>query len=237
MIKLVVTGAAGKMGGRIIANALKDTDFKLVGAVETPKNPAVGKDVGGGIKISDSLEKVLLGADVIVDFTLATATLPHLEFASKKKKAVVVGTTGHSPDQLRGIQKIAQNIPLVMAPNMSVMVNLMWRLLALAGGVLGSLASVSISETHHIHKKDKPSGTALEIQKILKDANIVKMESKREGEVVGDHTVLFEGPEESLEITHRAKSRDVFALGALRAAKWIVGKSPGLYSMQDVLGL
>jgi 4-hydroxy-tetrahydrodipicolinate reductase len=207
--------------------------------VESPDNPAMGRDAGGGIKISDSLEKVLTGGDLVVDFTQASATLPNLEVSAKLRKGAVVGTTGHSPDQLHAIQKITREIPLVMAPNMSVMVNVLWQLISKAAEAIGERSRVTISETHHIHKRDKPSGTALEIQNLLrlKNANIVKLESKREGEVVGDHTVIFDTPEESIELTHRAKSRDTFAVGALMAAKWVVGRPAGLYSMKDVLGL
>jgi 4-hydroxy-tetrahydrodipicolinate reductase len=226
MIKIIVTGASGRMGTRIIALAAADKELKVVGKVD----------------ISDSLEKIISEGDVVIDFTLAEATIPNLKIAQKFKKAVVIGTTGHSAEQKKEIEKISKEIPVVFAPNMSVGVNVMWKVLAEAAKILGSAYDVKVSETHHIHKKDKPSGTALQIVHVLADAlkikeNQIPVESLREGEVVGDHTTFFSGPGEVLEITHKASSRDPFALGAIRAAKWVAKKKPGLYTMTDVLGL
>jgi len=249
MIKVVVTGAAGRMGQRIVANACADQEVKIVGAVEAPGQTALGKDAGElagcgacGVVISDSLEKVLVLADLVVDFSHVEATVPNLKMAARLKKAAVVGTTGHRPEQIQEIERIARDLPVVMAANMSVGVNVLWKITEEAATVLGKIFNVSVREVHHIHKKDKPSGTALEIVRRLAKAlrvapERIPVESIREGEVVGDHSVLFSGAGESLEITHRAVSRDTFALGALRAAKWIVGKKPGLYSMVDVLEL
>lgn len=226
MTKLIVTGAAGRMGSRVIALAKTDKDLKVVGAVD----------------LSDSLEEVISLGDVVIDFSLPEATLPNLNVAAKFKKGMVVGTTGHSPSQRQGIERMAKSLPIVIAPNMSLGVNVMWKILEEAARALGEAYSVSVREVHHIHKKDRPSGTALEIVKVLsKTLGIgpekIPVTSVREGEVVGDHAVVFRGPEEVLEITHRASSRDTFALGALQAAKWLTGKKPGLYSMADVLGL
>ncbi len=249
MIKLIVTGAAGRMGNRIISLALVDKSFKLVGAVESKESSVIGIDAGEvaglarcGVKVSNSLDDVMPIGDVVIDFTNAEATLANLNIVSKYKKAAVVGTTGHTPSQRQGIEKLASSMPLVFAPNMSVGVNVLWKILGEAAKILGTSYPVNVKEVHHIHKKDKPSGTALEIVRVLSKALSVSAEkipvmSLREGEVVGDHTTLFAGVGETLEITHRASSRDPFALGALRAAKWVVGKPKGLYSMTDVLGL
>lgn len=249
MIKIVVTGAAGKMGQRIIANLLNDPSARLVGAVETPGHQSIGKDPGRmtavgttGITVTDSLEKVLSSGDVVIDFSIPDATLPNLKTAAKLKKAAVIGTTGHTEDQRKQIEKIASEIPIVLAPNMSVGVNVMWKVLAVASAPLAPDSKISVVETHHVHKKDAPSGTALEIERVLKKAlgnggSGIEIKSIREGEVVGDHTVTFDSPEETITITHRAKTRDTFAVGSIRAAKWVARKPAGLYTMQDVLGL
>lgn len=235
MIKLVVIGAAGRMGQRILANARKDPQIKVVGAIEAAGSPLVGKEAEG-IKITDDLKKALAASDVAIDFSHFEATVSNLKIAASLKKPLIIGTTGHTPEQKKEIEILSGKIPAVFSPNMSVMVNVMWKILGIAAPALKNQAAISIEETHHISKKDKPSGTALEIRRVLRDPAI-SIESKRIGTVVGDHTVLFSSSEESLEITHRALSRDTFAIGALRAAKWVVGKPAGLYGMMDVLGL
>lgn len=222
--KIIVTGAAGRMGQRILALAGADPDLKVVGTVD----------------ISDSLEKVIAGADAVIDFSHADATVPNLRVAAKFGKAVVIGTTGHAPEQLQEIRKISEKIPVVMAPNMSLGVNVLWKLIEEAAKILGSDFPVSVRETHHVHKKDAPSGTALKMMEVLaaalgKKRDEIPVTSLREGEEVGDHSATFAGAEETLTLRHQAKSRDTFALGALRAAKWVVGKPHGLYSMKDVL--
>ena len=234
------------MGQRIIANLCADKNFKLVGAIENPKSLALGKDAGlvagcgeCSVKITDSLEKVVSLGDVVIDFTSSETTVPHLEIVAKAHKAMIVGSTGHTPDQKKLIESLAKKIPVVMASNMSVGVNVMWKLLADAAKLLGNDFDIEIVETHHRMKKDAPSGTAITTAEILAKAagHKVGIQSIRGGDVVGDHTIFFLGNGERLEVTHRASSRDTFALGALRAAKWIVGKPHGLYSMKDVLGL
>lgn len=264
--KIIVTGAAGRMGQRIIANLCADKNFKLVGAVENSKSPALGKDAGlvagfgeCGIKIVDSLEKVIDLGDVVIDFTAAATTLPHLEIVAKHQKAIVIGSTGHTPEQKISMASLAKKIPVVLASNMSVGINVMWKLLADAATLLGDGFDIEIVEAHHRLKKDAPSGTAMTTAEVLaqatgrdlardavyhregligeRKANEIGIQSIRGGDVVGDHTVFFLGNGERLEVTHRASSRDTFALGALRAAKWLVGKPSGLYSMKDVLGL
>ena len=266
MIKIVVTGAAGRMGSRIIANICAGNDFKLVGAFESPKNKSLGKDAGliagcgeCGVKITDSLDEVIGQGEVVIDFTSPETTIPHLESAARHKKAAVIGSTGHSAEQRQSIESLASKLPFVIAPNMSVGVNVLWKIVADAAKLLGNGFDAEIVEAHHRLKKDAPSGTAMQTAEVLakalgrnlaKDAvyhregmigerkpNEIGIQTIRGGDVVGDHTVFFLGSGERLEITHRASSRDTFALGALRAAKWIVGKPNGLYTMADVLGL
>lgn len=249
MIKIAVAGAAGRMGKRIIANVCADPETELSGALEAPATPMLGQDaceLAGcealGVKITDVAEKVVKGCDVLIAFTLPEATFSLLQAVAAAGRPMVIGTTGHSEEQRVKIDELSTKVPVVMAPNMSVGVNVMWKNIAEAAKALGTGFEVKVSETHHIHKKDKPSGTALENVRVLAEAlgvsaDKIPVEAFREGEVVGNHTTLFSGPGETLEVTHRVTSRDIFALGAIRAAKWIIGKSPGLYNMQDVLGL
>jgi 4-hydroxy-tetrahydrodipicolinate reductase len=249
MINVVVTGAGGRMGGRVIACLCSNKDFRLVGAVERPKDSTLGKDAGiiagcgeCGVSITDSLDQVIGKADCLIDFTSPETTIPHLEIVAQHKKAAVIGSTGHDPKLTQSIERMGTKIPFVMAPNMSVGVSLLANLLTVASKILGADYKPSIVETHHIHKKDKPSGTALQLARSIAKGlgtttDKIPIESIREGEVVGIHTVRLEGAGETLELTHDARSRDTFALGALRAAKWVIGKPNGIYSMHDVLGL
>lgn len=249
MVKIIVTGAAGKMGQRIIANLAADPSARIVGGVEPAGSSHLGQDAGvvaevGALKapIVASLQDIIAQADVVIDFTVATATVPLLQVVADAKKAAVIGTTGHNQDQIKSIQKAAQTIPILMAPNMSLGVNVLWHLITEAARLLGPKFPVEVQETHHTHKKDKPSGTALKMMEVLaqvlgKNRDDIPVQCFREGEVVGDHTAIFTGLGETLSLTHHAESRDIFALGAIRAAKWIVGKKPGLYDMFDVLGL
>lgn len=266
MTKIVVAGAMGRMGLRIIANILSSADCELVGALESPGDSALGKDAGlaagdgeSGVKITDSLDAVMAKADVLIDFTAPQTTIPHLEAVARHGKAAVIGSTGHSPEEKAAIASFAQKIPFVMASNMSVGVNVLWKIVADAAKLLGDGFDVEIVETHHRLKKDAPSGTAMTTAEVLakalnrdlaKDAvyhregligarkpNEIGIQTLRGGDVVGDHTVFFYGNGERVEVTHRATSRDTFALGSIRAAKWISGKPNGLYSMADVLGL
>ncbi len=266
MIKVVVTGAAGRMGSRVIANICGGKEFQLVGAVDRPKDPSLGKDAGVlagcgecGVKIIDSLDGVMAKADLVIDFTSPETTIPYLETAARHKKAAVIGSTGHSPEQRQSIEGLAAKLPVVIAPNMSVGVNVLWKIVVDAAKLLGDDFDVEILEAHHRLKKDAPSGTAMKTAEVIakalgrdlaKDAvyhregmigerkpREIGIQTIRGGDVVGDHTVFFLGEGERLELTHRASSRDTFALGALRAAKWIVGKPNGFYTMADVLGL
>jgi len=267
MIRTVVTGVAGRMGSSIVRFVRDAEDMKLVGATERPGSAAIGLDVGlacrlGALEIPvvDNLaEAVGSGADVVIDFSSAEASVPHSKICADKKIALVVGTTGFSVKARDEIREAAKQVPLLMAPNMSVGVNLMLKLAAEAARVLGDAYDVEITELHHRLKKDAPSGTALRLAEVVAEAlkrdpatdlkmartgNIgergkkeIGLQTLRGGDVVGEHTVFYIGEGERLEITHRASSRDQFAQGAVRAARFLVGKEPGLYDMFAVLGL
>lgn len=266
MVNIIVTGVTGRMGGRISALAKDYQELKLVGATEKKGHTQIGKDIGQitgigetGIRITDKLEEIAGLCDVIIDFTHTISTLQHIQLAEAKGKAMVIGTTGFSGDDLKEIAAHAKKIPVVLAPNMSVGVNVLLRVLQDVAGALGDDYDIEIIEAHHRLKKDAPSGTALKMAQVIADAvnrNLdevavyarkgligertkkeIGIQTVRAGDIVGDHTVLFGGLGERIEITHKASSRDTFARGALKAASWIHGKIPGLYDMQDVLGL
>lgn len=224
MVKICVSGSKGKMGARLIALARDDKDLEVSGQFD------MGDDAVQPIKASDCL----------IEFTTPQATLEHLSLCVKNKKAMVIGTTGLSDDEKEKVREASKKIPIVFSPNMSVGVNLLFKMVADASKALGNEYSIGIIEAHHVAKKDAPSGTAKELARIArehkKDIDI-PIESVREGEVVGEHTITFESPYDVMEITHSAKSRDIFVKGALEAAKFIAGKEPGLYSMKQVLGL
>jgi 4-hydroxy-tetrahydrodipicolinate reductase len=266
MIKAIVAGAAGRMGGRIIHMLEGAQDIVLAAAFEKAGHPAVGKDVGElvglpgkNIKIAGSLAEVLPAGDVLIDFTHPEISLEHLKQAASAGKAVVIGTTGFSAAQVDEIKGLAKSARVVLAPNMSVGVNLMFKVVADIAKILSSGYDVEIVEAHHRLKKDAPSGTAMKLAQVIAgalerdldqvgvyerkgmigqrtDAEI-GIQTVRAGDIVGEHTVMFGGIGERLEIIHRAHNRDNFARGAVRAATWIVGQTPGLYDMQDVLGL
>ncbi len=266
MVNIAVAGAAGRMGSRITALSKEYTELKLTGAFEKKGHNAVGEDIGTivgigetGIKLSDNLEGIIDKADVIIDFTTPGSTKENLRVASKKGKAMVIGTTGLSKDDIKEIESMAKKIPCVMASNMSTGVNLLLKILQDVARVLGDEYDIEIIESHHRLKKDAPSGTALKMAQVIADAvnrnldevavyarkGIIGERTKKEigiqtvraGDIVGEHTVMFGGLGERIEITHKASSRDTFARGALRAAQWIANKPAGLYDMQDVLGL
>ncbi len=266
MIRLVVAGAAGKMGGRITALTKEYTDLKLVGAFERKGHEAVGKDIGEivglgkiNIPLHESLNDIIEIADVVVSFTSPEASLEHLSIAAQKKKAVVIGTTGFSKDALQSIKNISQDVPIVLAPNMSIGVNLLFKILKDIAKVLGDDFDIEIIESHHRLKKDAPSGTAIKMAQVIAESinrNLddvavysrkgmigertkkeIGIQTVRAGDIVGEHTILFGGLGERIEVTHRASSRDTFARGALKAAIWIHNKPAGIYDMMDVLGL
>lgn len=266
MTRLIVAGVAGKMGSRIAALTKEYPDLKLVGAFERKGHEAIGKDVGEvigigriDIPISDNLDEIIDNTDVVISFTAPEASIEHLSIASKKKKAVVIGTTGFSKEGIQSVKELSKSIPVVLAPNMSVGVNLLFKVLGDIAKVLGDDYDIEIVEFHHRLKKDAPSGTALKMAQVISEAinrNLdevavysrkgmigertrkeIGIQTVRAGDIVGEHTVLFGGLGERIEITHKASSRDTFARGALKAAMWIYGKPAGLYDMISVLGL
>ncbi|HBO83514.1 MAG: 4-hydroxy-tetrahydrodipicolinate reductase [Deltaproteobacteria bacterium GWC2_42_11] len=266
MIKIIVAGALGRMGTSII-NVIKETEgVFLAGALEMPDHPAIGKDLSEflnfgrkGVRITDDIEGIVKDADCIIDFSHPEASIDNLEIAVKDKKAIVIGTTGFSHQQRDRIKELSQKTRVVLAPNMSVGVNLLLKVISDVARVLGKDYDVEIIEAHHRLKKDAPSGTAMRIAEVIADAlnrdldkvavyerkgiigerkrDEIGIQTVRAGDIVGDHTIIFGGLGERLEITHRAHSRDTFARGAVRAAVWIVKQKDGIYDMQDVLGL
>src|SRR5205807_10046669 len=220
-VRVALIGARGRMG-QTIADLAKD-DPKI--------------DIVAECDLGDTIETALRDCDVAIDFSQAGAIDEICRAALQHRKALVIGTTGHLPEQRQLIEKTAGSLPIVFASNFSVGVNTLFALTRRAAEIFGSEFAPKITETHHKMKKDAPSGTAKTLGEILKEAQEVPIESIREGDVVGEHTVTFTGPGERLELTHRAGSREILARGALRAAQWIVTKPAGLYSMQDVLGI
>jgi 4-hydroxy-tetrahydrodipicolinate reductase len=224
-VHVLLVGAAGRMGKTVVDLAEADPKIDIVAQC----------DVG------DPIEPAMKNCDVVIDFSHPDAIDEICRAASHHGKSLVIGTTGHSQAQRRMIEEAAQSLPIVFASNFSVGVNVLSWLTRKAAELLGRDFNPEIIETHHKMKKDAPSGTAKTLAEVLKAARKTKDEipirSIREGEVVGEHTVIFTGPGERLELTHRAASREIFAQGALRAADWVVGRPQGLYSMQDVLGL
>ncbi|MBI4124506.1 MAG: 4-hydroxy-tetrahydrodipicolinate reductase [Deltaproteobacteria bacterium] len=195
-------------------------------------------EVAGRVDLDLPLEKVISAGEIIIDFTQPEATQNHLRLAQKNKKPMVIGTTGLNEAEQQSVREAARHIPIVWSPNMSVGVNLLFKLTELAAQILDKNYTIKITETHHVHKKDSPSGTAKTLGAIVEKIRGQKppIDSIREGEVVGEHAVVFGSGREHLALMHRALDRSVFAEGALKAAQWIVGKKPGLYTMADVLG-
>ncbi len=263
-IKAIVIGAAGKMGNRIIHIINETPSISLYRAIERPDHPSIGKDIGEviglgkmGIPLEGDLKKA--GGDVIINFTNPKTSLESLEFAKETGSAIVIGTTGLSPEQMERVRDLAKGVRCVFSPNMSVGVNVMFRIVQEVAKVLGPEYDIEIFEAHHRLKKDSPSGTAVKLGELIAKAvgrdfgkvgvygrkglvgertkEEIGMQVIRAGDIVGEHTVLFGGIGERLEIIHRAHSRDNFARGAIRAALWVVNQPSGLYDMQDVLGL
>ena len=224
-LRVLLIGAAGRMG-KTISDLAKNY----------PKIDIIARcDLG------DPIESAMRNCDVAIDFSHAGATTETCRAALQHRKPLVIGTTGHSTEQRSTIEETAQSLPIVFASNFSIGVNVLFWLTRKAFDQLGGNFDVAIVETHHTMKKDAPSGTAKTLAEVLKATKKTKgeipIQSIREGDVVGEHAVIFSGPGERLELTHRAVSREIFARGALRAAEWIVSQPPGLYSMQNVLGL
>ncbi|MDI6793322.1 MAG: 4-hydroxy-tetrahydrodipicolinate reductase [bacterium] len=266
MIRVIVPGATGKMGGAITRLVCLERDMELAGVTERKNHPCLGSDIGPllglgkkGIGLSDDLSAIIDRADVLIDFTTPEATITHLKLALQAKKGMVIGTTGFESYHLQQLKEASTTIPIVSAPNMAVGVNLLLKLVKEAAAVLGEYYDCEIVEAHHHHKHDAPSGTALRLAKVAAETlgrdlekvgtysrkGMIGPRSREEigisvirgGDVVGDHTVFFLGEGERLELTHRASSREIFARGALRAARFVSQAAPGLYDMGDVLGL
>ncbi len=238
MIKLSVSGCQGRMGQRITTLALQDKVFKLCVLLESQQRPGV-PDVMHGVPVSFDAS-ALKGSDVLIEFTSPEATIEHLEACQKFGVNMVIGTTGLSQPQIAKIKKASSKIAVVFSSNMSVGVNLVFGLIRQAALITGKNYDIRLTETHHVHKKDAPSGTAktmAEIAERFSGAKVQEIGSLREGEVVGDHTIIFESPADLISIHHHAKTRDIFAQGSLVAAKFLAKKKKGLFNMQDVLGL
>ena len=265
-IRVVVTGVAGRMGQVLVQAIRRQEDLVLSGATEKQGRDVVGLDAGlvtgtplARVTVRDRLEQAIEGADVVIDFTQPEASLEHARICAEKKVPLVLGSTGFSAGARAEIAGRSQQMPVVMAPNMSVGVNVLFRIAGEVARVLGADYDVEIVETHHRLKKDAPSGTATRLVEVVADA--LKLDPVRDavhgrdgmvgerpsgkigvmalrgGDVVGEHTVMYLGDGELIELTHRATNRANFAEGALRAARWVVRQGPGLYDMTDVLGL
>ncbi len=266
MIKAIVVGAAGRMGGTVVRTIHETSGIEVAGAVERPGHPLLNRDVGEvlglgeiGVSLGGDIERVIEAGEVVIDFTNPEVSLRSLEVASVIGVAMVIGSTGFSPTQLERVSHLAEKTRCVLSPNMSVGVNLMFKLVGEIARILGEEYDVEILEAHHRFKKDSPSGTAMKLGEVVAEAlnrdfpqvgvfgrkgvigerkpQEIGMQAVRAGDIVGDHTVIFGGLGERLEVTHRAHSRDNFARGAVRAAKWAITQPNGLYDMGDVLGL
>ncbi|WP_027390630.1 4-hydroxy-tetrahydrodipicolinate reductase [Chrysiogenes arsenatis] len=266
MTRIAVIGAVGRMG-RYIMNIIESSDTcTLAGAIDAPNSPFLGLDSGevagfgrNGIIITDDISLVMEEADVAIDFTVADAVPVTLAHVVKSGKGLVIGTTGLNPAQKALVGEAATKIPIVYAPNMSTGVNVTWKLLEVAAGILGNDVDVEIVEAHHNKKKDAPSGTAMKMAEVLarvldrdlttdavyhregmigeRTKNEIGIQTIRGGDIVGEHTVYFCGHGERIEITHRAHTRETFASGAVKAAQWLTRQPAGQYDMFDVLGM
>jgi 4-hydroxy-tetrahydrodipicolinate reductase len=259
MPNIAIAGASGRMGRMLIEAVLAADDCALSGALDVAGSPALGREAAPGVTITADLRAGLHGADVLIDFTRPEGTLAHLAACRELGVRAVIGTTGCSDAQKAAIADHAQQLGIVFAPNMSLGVNVMLRLLDVAARALHEGYDIEIVEAHHRHKVDAPSGTALALGQVVADAlgrdlkacavygregvtgerdpSTIGFATIRGGDIVGDHTVLFAGTGERLEITHRAASRATYAQGSLRAARFLMQRGPGLYGMRDVLGL
>lgn len=246
MLKIGISGACGRMGRRIADIAVNDPETDISVALERRDAPEIGESYGKiidadvpEIKVVSDLDSVADEMECLIDFTLPEPTIEHVKICSVKGVPMVIGTTGLDAAQEDVIKKASEKIPIVFSPNMSIGVNVLFNIVREAARVLGRDFDIKVDETHHVHKKDSPSGTAKMIGKVIKEAAEIDapIEAFREGEVVGNHGIVFESGYETLEIRHDAKSRDVFAAGAVKAAKYAADKPAGLYSMADVLGI
>ena len=266
MIRIAISGASGRMGQTLIQAACDNENTKVTVAVERPGKSVIGVDAGElagldalGVTVVDDLASVTDEFDVLVDFTSIEATQANLEICRQSGKKIVIGTTGFDENQKQTISNAAKDIGVVFAPNMSVGVNLCFKLLEVAAKVMGDYTDIEVIEAHHRHKVDAPSGTALRMGEVVaetlgrdlkdcavygregqtgeRDRKSIGFETIRAGDIVGEHTVMFADIGERVEITHKASSRMTFANGAVRAANWLMQHDQGLFDMQDVLGL
>lgn len=265
MIKVSVMGACGRMGRSIFSTLFRDDDITLVGATEVEGHEFIGRDAGElvgtklGFSVTDDLDSAAGDADIIVDFTSPGSTLSHAEYASRNSKGMVIGTTGFSSKEEEKLSQYTASFPCVISPNMSIGVNVLFEVSTRLASLLGNDFDVEIVETHHRKKVDAPSGTALKLGRSVaeglgldfekaakferngaigpRNRDEIGIQTLRGGDVVGDHTVMFLGDGERMELTHKALSRDNFSKGVLRAVKWLPGKPPGIYSMKEVLGI
>jgi 4-hydroxy-tetrahydrodipicolinate reductase len=265
-MKIAVSGAAGRMGKRILALAHQHPQMEITGALDAPQNPTQGKDAGEnaglgniGVPITSDAKEVLKNCDVLIDFSSPGPSLEHIKAASEMNKAIVVGTTGFSADQRKEIEEKGPLTRCLVAPNMSMGVNLLFSLAAKVAQALGAEYDVEIIEAHHKMKKDAPSGTANKLAEVISEAlgrdlqdvgvygrkgmvgerkpSEIGVMAVRGGDIVGEHTVMFVTNGERIELVHRAHSREAFAKGAIQAALWLYSQPNGLYEMRDVLGL
>ena len=265
MLRIAIAGSSGRMGRTLIETVLQSPDAELGAALEIHGSPAVGRDAGElvgspcGVKVTDDVAAALGGCDALIDFTRPEGTLGHLAACRRLGVRAVIGTTGFDAAGKDAIAAAAREIPVVFAPNMSVGVNATLKLIELAAQILREGYDIEIIEAHHRHKVDAPSGTALRMGEVVakalgrdlgqcavygregvtgeRQASTIGFATVRGGDIVGDHTVMFAGTGERVEITHRSSSRATYAEGALRAARFLAGRKNGLYDMQDVLGL
>jgi len=265
-MKVAVSGAAGRMGKRILALAHEHPDVEITGALEAPGHPALGRDAGElagigplGVAVTDDRSSVLEGCDVLIDFSSPQASVENVKAAARAGKAVVIGTTGFSDEQRNELAAAGAQTRCLVAPNMSMGVNLLFSLVDRVARALGDSYDVEIVEAHHRMKKDAPSGTAQKLAEVIaaglgRDLERVKVHGReglvgarrpdeigvmavRGGDIVGEHTVMFVTDGERIELIHRAHSRDALAKGAIQAALWLTSRPNGIYDMQDVLGL
>jgi 4-hydroxy-tetrahydrodipicolinate reductase len=264
MIRVIINGACGRMGRLIIRGVSEQADMEIAGAIEFSGHPQIGSDAGVvagigeiGVAITGDLEDVLESADVVIEFSKPEATLQHLREVVNADKAMVIATTGFEPDELVTVNELASQIRCVMAPNMSLGVNVMIQALELIAKALGDDYDIEVIEAHHNHKADSPSGTALRVAETITTAleqdldevgvygrhGIVGTRPKKQigihavrgGDIAGDHTVLFATEGEQLSVVHRAHSPEAFAKGAIRAAKWVIDAPKGLHDVSEVL--
>jgi 4-hydroxy-tetrahydrodipicolinate reductase len=264
-IQIAIAGASGRMGKTLIEAILNHPDCELAGAFDQAGSPSIGRDAGdfmgisSGVLVTDNTDSALVNADVLIDFTRPEGTLHHLTLCEKYRVKAVIGTTGFEPKQLEALKKAAEKVAMVWSPNMAVGVNATFKLLEVAAKILSQGYDIEVIEAHHSKKVDAPSGTALRMGEVVakglgvdlqdvgvfaregitgeRKAGTIGFSTIRGGDIVGDHTVLFAGIGERIEITHKSSSRMTYAQGSIRAAQFLIGHEKGLYDMQDVLGL